>query len=112
MASKSICVAAAAMSVRSRRTSATSSFVPGFYRTLNGDVDASSSTSTIQPNTLELSSTGDLLPDCCFLVERVVTIRKHKVLISDYNSNMIRKLIGRLNFTGKDQVLGSLGWLP
>ena len=38
-------------------------------------------------------------------------MRKHKVSISDSNSNKITKLIGRLNFTGKDQVLGSLGWL-
>ena len=112
MASESISVAPAAMSVRSRRTSAMSSFVPGFYRTLNGDVDASRSTSAIQPNTLALCSTGDQLPDGCFLVERVITMRKHKVLISDYNSNKITKLIGRLNFTGKDRVLGSLGWLP
>ena len=84
LASESISVAAAAMSVRARRTSATSSFVPGFYRTLKGDVNALSS------NTLALSSTGDQLPYGCFLVETVITMRKHKIL-SDYNSNKITK---------------------
>ena len=84
MASESVSFA---MSIRSRRTTATSSFVPGFYRTLNSDVKALSSTSAIQSNTLALSTSGDQLPDGCFLVERVITTRKHKVT-SDHNNKI------------------------
>ena len=71
--------ASAAMGVRTRRTVSSSSYVSGFYRALNEVQMSSTSTSTTA--TLKLSSSDDPLPNDCFLVERVITVRKHKVCI-------------------------------
>ena len=61
MTSKSASVSAAAMNVRSKITSAISSFVPGFYSTLNDDDTFSSTSSSAAINTLALSTSGDQL---------------------------------------------------
>ena len=69
--------AAIAMNNRSRIT-ASSSYMPGYNRALNEAVI--SSTSTIpSPSTLALSLHDDQLPDDCYLVEQVISVRKHKV---------------------------------
>ena len=78
-------VASGNAGTRRLRSAASSSFVPGFYRALNArsSADLGSAASTERSNlTLPTNAdTGDAdLPSDCFLVERVISARRHKVV--------------------------------
>ena len=79
----------ASRSARARRSrkAASNSFVSGFYRSLNAqssaDLDSpSTSAARMIRSNLRLPTNhtaGDELPSDCFLVERVISTRRHKV---------------------------------
>lgn len=87
-------VASGSAGTRRLRSAASISFVPGFYRALNARSSAdfnSSAVSSERRSNLTLptnSDTGDAaLPSDCFLVERVISSRRHKVVIMPCTSS-------------------------
>ena len=79
-------IATARCSRARRRAASSTSFIPGFYIALNSQTSADCSVCTIneRPKSLSLLSqvTGaaDLeLPPGCYLVERLIAVRKNKV---------------------------------
>ena len=67
-----------AASSRLRSSVSSLSYTPGCYRTLNQlTVDILQLSPTSPHSTLQLKE--DQLPDGCFLVERLISLRKHKV---------------------------------
>ena len=69
----------ASISARAKQNAARSSFVPGFYWALSSAATESNLAATSQPN-LMLPNEEDL-PFDCFLVERIISARRHKVLL-------------------------------
>ena len=76
-------MASIASASRSKRKAASNSFVPGFYRALNEQCSAKSATTAVQSEgNLRLpANTEEGLPSDCFLVERVVSARRNKVML-------------------------------
>ena len=70
---------AASASARVRRSAAKSSFVSGYYQALHRQSTADAfTTSSSVPLSLSVDTDHDL-PDGCFLVERLVAVRRYKV---------------------------------
>ena len=81
-------VASTSARARRSRKAASNSFVSGFYHALNAqssaDLDSPSTRSAARMirSNLRLPTNhtaGDELPSDCFLVERVISTRRHKV---------------------------------
>ena len=81
------------MSSRARRNASSSSFTPGFYRALDthssADLDVMQSCSS-PASTLRIATDYDELPSGCYLVERLISMRKQKV---GHNHNDKNKVI-------------------
>ena len=79
-------MASIASASRSKRKAASNSFVPGFYRALNAPCSANSATTSVQSRcNLRLPANAENgLPTDCFLVERITSTRRNKVIIHYY----------------------------
>ena len=67
---------------RAIRKTSTSSYTSGFYRALNAYSSADSAMHMLMQqssSTLRLATDSDELPPGCFLVERLISTRRHKV---------------------------------
>lgn len=78
-------MASIASASRSKRKVASNSFVPKFYRALNEQCSSQSSVTAVQSEdsySLRLpANTEDGLPSNCFLMERVISTKRKKVML-------------------------------